>query len=142
MTPTCPNVRDLFGQVCRITQDEAAGSRNDAWGMIIRGKFGTVYPFGHNQLAVDIDHRPVAARKVAVIPGVRVHQDGGWRGEMTFVFPVDLFPLVAGIVKAKKRRKLSAEQREANIARLAAYKFTAAKCNEEGGFRANELQAG
>jgi len=42
------------------------------------------------------------ARKVAALPGVRVHQDGGWRGEMTFVFPLGLFEQVAGIVKAKR----------------------------------------
>jgi hypothetical protein len=142
MTPTCPDLSELFGDVYRITHDEAAESRNDPWGMTMNGKNGIIYPFGHDLLAVDIDYHPAAARKVAAIPGVRLHQDGGLRGEMTFVFPVDLFEQVAAIVKPRKRRKLSPEQREANIARLAAYKFTAAKCNEEGGFRANELQAG
>jgi hypothetical protein len=129
MTPTCPNLGELFGDVYRITHDEAAESRNDAWGMIIPGKFGTVYPFGHDQLAVDIDHRPAAARKVAAIPGVRVHQDGGWGGEMTFVFSVDLFEQVAAIVKPHRlrgRRQLPLEERErlvaAGTAALAEYR--------------------
>jgi hypothetical protein len=77
MTPECPNLRKLYGDVYRITRDPCAESLADPWLHQIPGKLGAVYPFGHDQLAVDIDHRPAAARKVAAIPGVRVHQDGG-----------------------------------------------------------------
>jgi hypothetical protein len=142
MRPICPNLGELFGDVYRISHDEAAESRNDPWGMTMNGQLGIVYPFGAGLLAVDVDRHPAAARNVAAIDGVRVYHDGGWRGEMTFVFPVELLPLVAAIVKPRKRRRLSPEQREASIARLAAYKFTASKCNEEAEIRANELQAG
>ena len=100
--PTCPNLRELYADKYRISRDDAADSLADPWLHQIPGRLGTIYPFGDGLLAVDIDGHQGAARKVAALPGVRVHQDGGWRGEMTFVFPLGLFEQVAGIVKAKR----------------------------------------
>src|SRR5262245_36652859 len=135
-TMKCINLAEQFGDVYRIGHDAAAESRNDPWGMTLPCRFGTIYPFGGDKLAVDIDYHPAAARKVAAIPGVRVHQDGEWRGEMTFVFNVALFDAVAAIVKPKRLpgpRRLSEEQREANVARLARYPVRQGRSEEPGG---------
>jgi hypothetical protein len=62
---------------------------------------------------------PAAASKVAAIYGVRVHQDGGWCDEKTFVFSVDLFEQVAAIVKPhhlRGRRQLPFKERERLVA--------------------------
>ena len=97
--------------------------------MILPCRLGTIYSFGEYALAVDLEYRPAAARKLAALSGVRIHQDGGWGGEMTFVFDVALFDAVAAIVKPKRLpgpRRLSEEQRQENIARLSRYRFGAA----------------
>ena len=43
--------------------------------------------------------------------------------ERPLLFPVDLFPAVAVIVRPRKRRKLSPEQRQACSERLAGFQF-------------------
>jgi len=128
MTPTCINLAERFGGRYRIGHDEAAESRNDPWGMVMPCRFGTIYPYDGDMLALDIDYHPGAARKVAAIPGVRVHQDGGWGGEMTFTFNVTLFDAVAAIVRPKRLpgpRRLSDEHK----AKLARYQFQP-RCSE------------
>jgi hypothetical protein len=56
------------------------------------------------------------ARQLAALPGVRIHQDGGMGGEMTFLFDVSLFDQVAVSVKPRRRRRLSDEQQARLIA--------------------------
>src|SRR5262245_5777660 len=136
MRLTCPDLRELYGDTYRITRDEVAESLNDPWGMTMNGQNGTIYPFGHDLLAVDVDYHPAAARKVAAVPGVRVHQDGGLLSEMTFVFHVDLFAAVAAIVKPNRlrgRRQLPPEERArlsaAGMAALARYRELRKKGN-------------
>ena len=36
----------------------------------------TIYPYGRDLLAVEVDHHPGVARKLLGIPGVTFHQDG------------------------------------------------------------------
>ena len=86
MTPTCINLRERFGQRYRIGFDEAAGNRDDSWMMIIPGRFGTIYPYGRESLAVEVDGHPRIAKQVGAIPGIVLHQDGD--DEKTFVFPL------------------------------------------------------
>src|SRR5262245_44392252 len=83
--------------------------------------FGTIYPHGGEMLAVDADHHPKAVRALATLEGVRCWQDGD--RETTFIFPLTLFDRVAGVIRPKRRRRLSPEQR----ARLAAHGFARAK---------------
>src|SRR5262249_27981437 len=74
---------------------------------------------GGDRLAVEIDYRPMTARRVAEIPGVELWQDGDH--EKTFLFHIDLFPAVAAIVRPRKRRRraLPPEQLKAGGERLA-----------------------
>jgi hypothetical protein len=149
MTSTCPNLCELYGDVYRITHDAAAESRIDPWGMVIISRLGEIYPFGGDLLAVDIDRHPAVARKVAAVPGVRVHQDGGLVGEMTYVFHMDQFAAVAAIMKPKRlrgRRQLLPEERArvsaAGMAALARYRQQRKNVNLETEFRAIGRQAG
>ena len=114
--PECVNLRDRFGDTYRITFDPAYDPRHvplekrDACMMQIPCLQGVIFPFGGDVLAVDTVRHHAAARKLAALEGVWTHQDGGWGGEMCFLFHVDLFDAVAAIVKPRKRRRLSPEQ--------------------------------
>jgi hypothetical protein len=73
-----------------------------------------IYPAGGDRLAVEVDYHPHVARRLAAIPGVELWQDGD--REKTFVFPVELFDVVAAVVQPRKRRRptnLTPEQRQA-----------------------------
>ena len=109
MTPTCIDLRERFDQRYRIAFDDAAVGRNDPWMMIIPGRFGTIYPHGTENLAVEVDGHPRIAKQVEAIPGIVLHQDGD--DEKTFVFPVNLFDQVAAIVEPKRVKRLTDEQR-------------------------------
>jgi hypothetical protein len=122
---TCVNLAARFGRDYKITHDPAARTRSqkrDPWMMQLpcRGEGVTIYPFGGDRLAVEVDGRPGLAKKLAGIPGVVLWQDGD--GEKTFLFPVGRFTEVAAVVKPHRRRRLSAEQRAELAARLLAAK--------------------
>src|SRR5437868_7136193 len=115
--PLCPDLRELSGETYRISYDPAAetrGERSDPWTMQLpcAGRGVTLYPHGPDRLAVEVDRRPGVARALAALPGVTVTQDGGFGGEMTVTFPLERFAAVAAIVRPRRRRKLTPEQRE------------------------------
>jgi hypothetical protein len=118
----CINLRRSFGQRYKIGFDEAAvtwGERADPWMQTLPCQKGVIFPHSRNMLAVEIDNRPITAKLVAGISGIVIHQDGDH--EKTFLFPVDLFDQVAAIIKPRKRRRLSEEQKAKCVARLAKY---------------------
>jgi hypothetical protein len=123
--PACLNLRELFSTRYRISRDEAFDSLSDPWSHQIPGRCGTIYPFSATLLAVDIDGHPGVAKKVAALPGIRLHQDGDH--EKTFVFPLGLFEQVAAIVKPRKRRRQTEEQKQASIVRLSGFQFQPAR---------------
>jgi hypothetical protein len=120
---TCPNLRELYGSRFRIAYDDSAitpTDRRDPWLMTIPCRGGVIYPHSAGLLAVEIDYRPHLAKRVAAIPGVRLHQCGD--GEKTFLFPLDRFEQVAEVAKPRRRRRLTPEQRAAGAGRLAAWR--------------------
>jgi hypothetical protein len=65
-------------------------------------KYGTIYPYGGELLAVECDyHNGIAARLAAL--GLRHSQCGDY--EHTFIFHVNDWAKVAAVVKPKKRHK-------------------------------------
>ena len=109
MTPTCINLRERFGQQFRIGFDVAAEDTLDPWSMTIPSRRGTMYPYGGEMLAVELNGRPKTAKKVAAIPGILIHQDGD--DEKTFLFPVGLFDQIAALVEPKRIRRLGEEHK-------------------------------
>ena len=116
----------IAGKRFRITADGSAEARNkDPWMLQMPCQFGTILPHGPDRLSVEVDnHRYISAKPCPSLPGlVDTHQDG--QHEKTFVFPVEMFRQVADIVRPRKRRQMTPEQREAASERLAAWKFSA-----------------
>jgi hypothetical protein len=118
------NLMQRFGKRYRIGWDGAYNPKNvprdklDPWAMEIPCERGTIYPHGGNDLAVMVDHRPITAKRLAAIPGVELVQDGDH--EKTFVFPVELFPQIAKLVKPRRRRQITEANREAARQRMQA----------------------
>jgi hypothetical protein len=110
--PTCLNLRDLYGERFLIRHDPSAatwGERADPWMMTIPCRGGvTIYPHGATLLAVECDYHPGLAKRLKVIPGVRLHQDG--EDEKTFLFPLEGFERLAEIVKPKRKPQYTPEQ--------------------------------
>jgi hypothetical protein len=69
----------------------------------------TIYPNGGSKLAVECDYHPQIARQLASIPGVELTQDGDQ--EKTFVFDVSLLDQIAAIIRPRRRRQLTEENR-------------------------------
>ena len=122
------NLLERFGKRYRVSYDAAYNpkgkprSSRDPWMMQIKGRYGTVYPYGGELLCLEIDGHNKLANKIAKLPGITVHQEG--EDERTLLFDVSLFEKIARIVKLKRRRRLTEEQRREKAARLAAVRST------------------
>jgi hypothetical protein len=110
---------------CRVTLDEsasipgqAAGDR--AWLVQVPGRRAHLFVHSRTELGAWTDRLP-AGRRLAALPGARVHQRGD--REVTVVLPPEQFAQAAGLIQARRRRVLSDEQRAAGAARLAAFRF-------------------
>ncbi len=107
--------------------------------MTMPGRFGTIYPFGGESLAVQVDGHPKIAKLVGAIPGVVLHQDGD--EEKTFLFPITVFEPVAAIVEPKRVKRLTDEQKAKLIEAGKVYQFNAgAKEGFLGAPRTGEAQ--
>jgi hypothetical protein len=124
MKPACINLHETFGVHYRIDHDPSAvtwSEKADCWMQTILCWRGvTIYPFGGHLLAVEVDHHPGLLRQLLAISGVALRQDGDH--EKTLTFHVDLFDQVADVVHPIRRRNLSAEQKAACVASLAAWR--------------------
>lgn len=122
---TCINLREQFGKKYRITLDEAAFTKSekaDPWMQQIpcRGDGITIYPFGGDFLAVEVNDRGLLAVKLKNL-GVKQTQDGDT--EKTFIFPVSQFKQVAKIVHPCSKRRLTAAQKAAFKERVKEHQF-------------------
>src|SRR5262249_6974448 len=112
----CINLAERFGTQYRIVFDKSYDARRrrretlDPWFMEIPCRKGTIYPFGGEMLAVQVDGRPLTAKRLLSLPGVRLLQDGDW--ERTFRFDVAQFSEVAAIVLPRRRRQISDAERQ------------------------------
>lgn len=119
--PMCVNLRDRFGQRYRIAHEEsfrAERSRGtDPWSLVLRCRFGHIFPWGGNTLAASVDGHPKVAGRMRELDCVQVVQDGDL-GELTVTFDAKDFAKVAEILRPRRRRQVTEEQREQLIAQL------------------------
>jgi hypothetical protein len=118
------DLKASYGNTYRITFDEAASIPGQTraerrWLERIPCKYGHIYVAGTGTLGAYAEGRLVTG-KLARLPGVRVRQRGDT--EVAVDFPPEVFPAVAALLGARKRRRVSEEQARAGAERLARYR--------------------
>ena len=126
------DLKKRFGQKYRIFMDEAwyvetAESFPDKikhrpWYYEIRGKYGTIYLYGTNQLAVRITANRIKSRiKTDYRNILSLYLEA--EDESIFLFSPVNFEIVAGLIKARRKRQITNEQRQLIIERTRNYRF-------------------
>lgn len=90
------------------------------WCMEIQGRYGAIYPYGSTHfhpdlLAVRVDSPRIWMRDFDHL-GLKVRQWGD--DEKVFLFPVSMLDEIAGLIKARRRRQVSPEQKAELLRRL------------------------
>ena len=118
------NLQENYGSKYKVvddgTNDPCRAER--VWCQEIRGKYGAIYPYGYDgSLAVRIEAKTKvknnARAKKLESEGFPVIQLGDC--EIVFKFEPARFDYIAELIKARKRRHLSPEQRAKAMAALA-----------------------
>jgi hypothetical protein len=123
---TCINLRQRFGKRYKVEYDEAsAGRKDDPWLQIIACRRGHIYPHSADLLGVATNGRGSTAKAISRLPGVTIIQEGD--DGINAVFPLNMFAAIAKLVKPRRKRQLTAEQRQAAAQRLAQHRFSAAR---------------
>jgi hypothetical protein len=123
----CVNLIDRFGDKYKIGWDSCYNPKGRPkeklapWYMTVPCERGTIYPHGDLKLGVMVDYRPITANLLAESGVCELYQDCD--REKTFLFDVADFDTVAEIVKPRRKRRLTPEQREKNVERLKKYRF-------------------
>jgi hypothetical protein len=134
----CVNLRERFGRRYRVEYEESYYAQygphartDDPWLQIIPCRRGHICPWGPSTLAASTNGRGPTARKLIALPGVTLWQDAS--DGVTVLFPVEMFDEVAELMKPRRRRQMTEEQRQAAAERLAKYAFTSARQNATEG---------
>ena len=124
----CIDLWRMYGHDYRVSWDPAYDTSGvprhklDPWYFVIHGRFGTVYPFGGMCLVCEIDnHNKIARKALENVNGSTLIQDGEY--EKAIRFAAEYFPIVADILRLRRRKKLSQEQKEKCSRQLAKFKF-------------------
>jgi len=124
MIPECINLREQFGSQCRVVYEESyhadRGDRartEDPQLMVLLCRYGHLYPWQGTRLAASVDGHPNVANQLRRLRCCRIHQDGDF-GELTVIFDVADFAQAAQIMRPRRRRQISPEQRAELIRRL------------------------
>lgn len=111
------NLKTLYGDRYKVQDDgtDDADRAERIWCQEIPGRYGAIYPHGQDgTLAVRVDSPRVAAKFQPL--GLRAVQSGD--RETVFVFETKLLDQVAALIHARRRRRLSPEQRARQAAVL------------------------
>lgn len=94
------NLKARYGDKYRITREEGSEPRDPA-GFIIPCRRGHIYVHGRELLAAFVGRGPTAKR-LAALPGVKLHTDGD--DGITVTFAPERFAAVAAIFSQSARR--------------------------------------
>ena len=115
--PTCPNLRELFGRRYKVTYEESYAAaygpnatRDDPWYQIIPGARGHVYPHSAAMLAATTNTSGPTARRLMALPFVQVYTDGS--DGVTVLFPPERLDEVADLLRLRRRRRVSDQERQ------------------------------
>jgi hypothetical protein len=112
----------LVRGIYRTGHDPAAEAGiQDPWMATLPGRFGLIYPFGRDRLAVEVSDPRIASRVAAALDGAEPHQRGWWF--WAFTFPVARLGAVVAVIQPKKVRRLSAAAKKRLVAINAGTRF-------------------
>jgi hypothetical protein len=127
----CIDLRATFERRFRYAWDESyAAERPDfrrveaPWLTVIPCRFGRIFPWGGLRLAAYCAAGPLKRRDLERLPGVTVAQGGG-RGcpEVVLSFDAEMIDRVAAVLRARRPRRFSDEQRARLLAASAGSRF-------------------
>lgn len=113
--PHCINLREHFGDRYRIDFDPAYSPKGvpraklEPWYMQIPCRYGVIYPFGPDRLAVEVDGHPRIAAKLDRMPECIPYQRGDYFA--AFIFPSSAMPKVSRLVRPYRRRHITEKER-------------------------------
>ncbi len=122
----CVNLKREFGKTYRVRYEESyyaeygPNARVEApWLMVIPCRNGYICPLGGRDLVACTNHLGPVANVLKSLPFTRMAQDGD--DGCNIQFDVKHFDEVARIMKPRRRRRLSPEERAKRIKRLQEY---------------------
>jgi hypothetical protein len=130
----CLDLMKEYGETYRITWDECYDPKGrhknnlDPWYMQIPTLHGHFYPHSETELGFATNKNGNIARQLAALPFTTVAQNG--TDGMNLTFKNEDFSKIAEIVKPKKKRRLTPEQRKASIERIAKHRFQKKETND------------
>ena len=117
------NLMKEYGDIYKVIDDGTDDSNRDehVWCQEIRGRHGIIYPYGYNgALAVRFDSKTKSKTNTWAMrlksEGFQIIQRGDW--EVVFRFPPSQINYIATLIKARKKRHLTAEGRAKALAAL------------------------
>ncbi len=129
---TCINLQERFGRRYKITYGESYDAEygpnartEDPWHMILLCQRGHICAWGSDELAACTDKNGATANKLRKLPFIQIVQDG--EDGVNAVFTIEHFVEIAQLMKPRRRKTLTEEQKAANVERLAKYQFPAAR---------------
>jgi hypothetical protein len=115
--PIRVNLRERFGREYRIACEPSycaehgeGAIQDDPWLQIIPGARGHVFPWDEKRLAASTNTSGAMARRLKALPYVQVHQDGS--DGVSVIFPADRLNEVAELLRLRRRRVISQEERQ------------------------------
>ena len=127
---TCLNLKELFGDRFKLDVDEGFYAERpefrrdeEVWLTHILCQHGHIGVWGDDLLVACTNSAGSVAKRLAALSFTTVVQDGS--DGLNATFPVEHFDKVAAIIKPRKRRRLSEEQRARLVEAGAKYRFSA-----------------
>lgn len=139
MKNTCINLKERFGRQFKIEYDESYEAerpefraQEEVWLQQISCEKGHIDAYGGEFLEACTNTRGPTAAKLMKLPFIDHDRSMDGDDGVNAVFHVEHFDEVARIMKPRRRRRLSAEQRQAATERLKAYQFPARQSSGAG----------
>jgi hypothetical protein len=127
----CINLKELFGKRYKVVYEEAYDAehgenayREDRWLMIMLCQNGHICPWGGSTLAACTSKAGSIAKRLKALPFTSVAQEGDDGANV--LFDIEHFAEVAKIIKPRRRKQLSEEQKQQLTERLRKYQFSSA----------------
>lgn len=116
-----PNLRESYGKLYRVGLDPCATSWKDINLHVIEGRVGCVYVHGEDYAGVEIETRRWKARQLMEEAGFSPHLQAD--DVYTYLIPWSDLDKVIHLIRPRKRRQLSEEEKKQRVERLREFQF-------------------